>query len=198
MFRENDKLVDSCDRRQILSSDNVLIYDYDKLEEIIYKYYYSGELKVIEYLKNDLSIIHNKKGESISSKGNEIDLFLENNYLELTSEDDDTIKSIVFSWIDEKAKINREQAVKILNTLIRTNNPKIKTKAMQTAARNYFTGCIETLELELNNESKTEIYRGPSWDDFEPTEMDPIYRADTFLELSEVAIKLIKTKHNTI
>ena len=193
-----NKIVDNSKRRQIFSFDNILIYDFDKLEEIIYKYYYSGELKVIEYLKNDLSIIHNKKGESISSKGNEIDVFLENNYLELTSEDDSTIISIVFNWIDEKTKINREYAVKILNTLIRTNNPKIKTKAMQTAARNYFLGCLETLELELNNESKTDIYRGPNWDDFEPTEMDPVYRADTFLELSEVAIKLIKTKHNTV
>ncbi len=195
MSFEEYKKTDTVNDLKVYSSGNILIYHRDKLRNIAYQYYKGGQLKTIKYWDDNIFIVHNEKGESVSNKSKQDDIhkFVGKNYLEINSEDDDSIREFTFSWIKELIKSDKKKVIIVLNDLIRTDKVGMKTHAIQFAALNYLSDCLETISLELNNKTKTDVYRGPRWDDYEIQE---IFTADTFFELAEKAIEMIKTKHN--
>ncbi|MEP0265492.1 hypothetical protein [Dokdonia sp.] len=195
MSSEKYKKIDNPDYLKIYSSNDILVYHHDKLQNTIYHYYKSGESKSIEYRSNSIFLVHTKKGASISNTSNQNDInqFIEKNYLEINSEDDDNIRAFTFSWIKEIMKSDPKYIIPVLNNLISANETGMKTYAIQFAAIHHISECVETISLELNNTTKTDIYRGPKWDDYETPE---IFTVDTFSELAKSAIEMIKTKNN--
>lgn len=198
MPREKYKKIENTNYLKIFSSEDVLIYHHDKLQNITFQYYTTGELKMIEYQNHDSFIINTKKGESISntSQKEDINTFLKRHYLEINSEDSKKIINFTFSWINECITTEYQNVIVVLKNLINSHNVGVKTKSIQFAANNYLSDCLETISLELDNKTKTDIYRGPVWDDYETHEL---FTADTFAELAQIAINMItsKTKHNT-
>ncbi|WP_196889321.1 hypothetical protein [Aureivirga sp. CE67] len=170
---------------KLYSEKKILIYHWDKLKNIIYKYYKTGELKSIKYIKENIFTIYTKNGKSINDKIHKTNKheFLKNNYLDLISENDEDIQEMIFDWFWDLNRKDFKVSMEILNNLIASENHKIKVKAIEIAGANYFEKCIKQIEKELSNYSKVYIEKDFHQDDFSTF--------DSSLTVSDLASKSI-------